>query len=264
MIGARLRAAPALLALGLGFGPGPAALAQTQLPSRGAESAPERLKPLIGAWDLEAVGKSRRCTVTLAAETGQHGRLVRFPATCRRALPILASVTGWEVTRAGQPRLLDAEGREVLAFARLASESGLEARGPDGQAYRLDPKGYVRAAPRPAESAAQAAAQAAQRRTAVDPATAPDQASLPGRYAAMRQLNREACRLELREDGVAALSQGCGDTGLAIFDPAGWRYAAGRLSLVARRGHSVELVFEQGHWRKDPNVGAPLMLRKLP
>ncbi len=61
----------------------------------------------------------------------------------------------------------------------------------------------------------------------------------------------------------AAFDGGCQDTGLTIFDPVGWRYAGGRLALVARRGHSVELVFENGQWRKDPAVGAPLLMRKL-
>ena len=53
------------------------------------------------------------------------------------------------------------------------------------------------------------------------------------------------------------------DTGLTIFDPVGWRYAGGRLTLVARRGHGTDLVFENGQWRKDPAVGAPLLMRKL-
>ena len=83
----------------------------------------------------------------------------------------------------------------------------------------------------------------------------------------MRQQNREACRLVLNPGtgtgGPAAFEGSCQDTGLAIFDPAGWRYAAGRLSLVARKGHTTELVFESGQWRKDPAVGAPLLMRKL-
>ncbi len=255
-----LSAALPLLAAGYGS----VALAQTVALPRGAESAPEQLKPFIGAWDLEAVGRSRRCTVTLAAEPAQQGRLVRFPATCRRALPILDQVASWGLAQKGQPRLLDAAGKEVLAFTARGTDGGFDARGADGQAYTLDAKGHPRAAARPAQSPAQLAAQSAQRPTAVDPRTAPDAATLPGRYSVMRQLNREACRLELRPDGSAALIPGCTDTGLTIFDPAGWRYAGGRLTLAARRGHSVELIVEGSQWRKDPNVGAPLMLRKLP
>ncbi|RDJ22635.1 hypothetical protein DWF00_02575 [Bosea caraganae] len=86
----------------------------------------------------------------------------------------------------------------------------------------------------------------------------------------MRQANREACRLTLSGTpdasgrAPAAFDGRCDDTGLTIFDPVGWRYAVGRLALVARKGHSVELVFENGQWRKDPAVGAPLLMRKLP
>jgi hypothetical protein len=86
----------------------------------------------------------------------------------------------------------------------------------------------------------------------------------------MRQQNREACRLVLSPgpastsgQAPAAFEGACPDTGLTVFDPVGWRYAAGRLTLVARKGHSVELVPESGQWRKDPPLGASLMLRKL-
>ena len=255
-----LRLALPLIAAGLGT----AALAQPVSPPRGAETAPDQLKPFIGAWDLEAVGQPRRCTVTFAADQAGPGRQIRFPATCRRALPILGTVTGWGLTPKGQPRLLDAAGKDVLVFENQGGEAGRQARGSDGQSYRLDPKGYARVAPSPPQSAAQTAAQAAQRPTVVDPAGAPAADTLPGRYAVMRQSNREACRIELSAGGVAALAPDCSDTGLTIFAPASWRYAAGRLTLVARRGHSLDLVFEAGQWRKDPNVGAPLMLRKLP
>jgi hypothetical protein len=84
----------------------------------------------------------------------------------------------------------------------------------------------------------------------------------------MRQQNREACRLVLSPASAggrqpAAFEGLCPDTGLTIFDPVGWRYADGRLTLVARRGHGTDLVFENGQWRKDPAVGAPLLMRKL-
>ena len=50
---------------------------------------------------------------------------------------------------------------------------------------------------------------------------------------------------------------------IAITPGSIWRYATGRLTLVARRGHGTDLVFENGQWRKDPAVGAPLLMRKL-
>jgi len=44
-----------------------------------------------------------------------------------------------------------------------------------------------------------------------------------------------------------------------------WRYEAGRLTLTSRRGHEVTLISERdGHWRRDPEVGATLVLRKVP
>lgn len=246
-----------------------AASAQTAPPPRGAEKAPPAIAPLLGAWDLEQIGAPRQCTITLGAEDVAHGRQLRFPATCRRALPILDSVASWNVAPDGSPRLNDALGKPVILF-RKNGDAGLQGNGPDGNDYRLDSKSHPRAAPRPTTRPAEAAATAAQRPTVVDPASAPAPESLPGRYAMMRQANREACRIVLSPApagvqirAAAAFEGNCQDTGLTIFDPVGWRYAAGRLALVARKGHSVELVFENGQWRKDPAVGAPLLLRKL-
>jgi hypothetical protein len=245
------------------------ALAQTVMAPRGAEQAPAQLRPFIGAWDIEKLGAPRKCTVTFGAETAAQGRQLRFPATCRRALPILGQVVSWDVA-AGAPRLLDGAGKVVIAFTESA-DPGRRGKGNDGAAYGLDPAGHVRAPSRPAPSAAELAAQAAARPTAVDPASAPAAASLPGRYAVMRQVGREACRILL--DSAASANAGaflarfegpCADTGLTIFAPVAWRYQAGRLELIARKGHKVELVFEGGQWRKDPAVGAPLLLKKLP
>ena len=56
-------AAVTVLAL-LGVSPAPA---QTAPLPRGAEKAPEALKPFIGAWDIEKLGASRECTVTFGA-----------------------------------------------------------------------------------------------------------------------------------------------------------------------------------------------------
>lgn len=261
----RLKRLP-LLAAGCGLWLA-AAQAQTAPPPRGAETAPAAVRPLLGAWDLELAGAARSCTVTLGAEDAPHGRQLRFPATCRRALPILAEARSWSLAPAGRPQLHDAQGKVVIAFTEGAPEQGFAGKGADGKSYALASKNHPRAARRPPPSAAELRATAARRPTPVDPALAPAAESLPGRYALMRQPGREACRLVLAPvsggQASAAFEGPCRDTGLTIFDPVGWRYAGGRLTLVARKGHGVDLVFEDGQWRKDPAVGAPLMMRKL-
>lgn len=235
---------------------------------KGAETAPDTVRPLIGAWNLEQVGAPRQCTITLGAEQSGPGRQLRFPATCRRALPIIGQIVSWSVAEGGGLRLNDEAGKAVITLTK--SSAGLNGKGTDGQDYLLDPKDHPRSARPVPPSAAERAATAAARPTVVNLAAAPATDAVPGRYVTMRQQNREGCRLML-EAGAANAPSGaparfdgrCDDTGLTIFDPVGWRYAAGRLSLVARKGHSVDLVFENGQWRKDPAVGAPLMLRKL-
>lgn len=248
----------------LGAGSLPAAAQTAPLP-RGADKAPEAIRRWLGAWELELAGASRSCTVTLGAEAAGNARQLRFPATCRRAIPVLDSAATWTLTASGQPQFLDSSGKEVVGFQKGTPETGLDGKGNDGKAYRLASRNHPRVAPQNAQNPA---ANVAQRVTVVDPATAPSPASLPGRYVLMRQQNREACRLVLSPasaDGrqPAAFEGLCPDTGLTIFDPTGWRYAAGRLTLVARRGHGTDLVFENGQWRKDPAVGAPLLMRKL-
>ncbi len=247
-----------------------AALAQTTALPRGADKLPEAARAFVGAWDVEKLGASRKCTVTFGAEPAANGFQLRFPATCRRALPILDEVTAWSVSPDGAPRLLDGAGKALVSFDEKA-DPGRRGKGSDGGQYGLDPKGYARAAARPIPSRAELAATAAARPTAVDPATAPAAGSVAGRYAVMRQAGRDVCRIVLSTSPSANASASvvnfdglCPDTGLTIFSPVAWRYEAGRLELVARKGHKVELVFEGGQWRKDPAVGAPLMLRKLP
>ncbi len=67
----------------------------------------------------------------------------------------------------------------------------------------------------------------------------------------------------LRPEG-AQVQEGCRDPGLALFDPTAWHYEAGRLTLVARRGHSVELIpVGEGRWRRDPEIGTTFLLRRV-
>lgn len=245
---------------------GHAAAAQTAPLPRGAERAPAAIAPLLGAWTLEQVGASRQCTITLSPEAAGQGRQIRFPATCRRALPILDTVSAWAPTADGGIALSDAGGKPVIQFG-TASGQRRQGRGSDGRDYGLDAAGFARAAPRAPAGPAETAATAAQRPTVVDLARAPASETLPGLYALMRQPGREACRIRLAapaagQQGAARFDGLCADTGITIFDPVGWRYDAGRLTLLARKGHSVELVFENGQWRKDPAVGAPLLLRR--
>ncbi|WP_038363628.1 AprI/Inh family metalloprotease inhibitor [Bosea sp. UNC402CLCol] len=252
----------------LGAGSLPAAAQPAPLP-RGADKAPDAIRRWLGAWELELADAPRRCTLTFGTEATANGRQLRFPATCRRALPILDSATAWTLNASGQPQLLDAGGKAVVSFQGGSAETGVEGKGSDGKGYRLSGKGHPRLAARALQGAAAAASEAAQRQTTVDPAQAPAPETVPGRYILMRQQNREACRLVLSapaaggQQGGTAFEGSCQDVGLTIFDPVGWRYAGGRLSLVARRGHGTELVFENGQWRKDPAIGAPLLMRKL-
>jgi hypothetical protein len=230
-----------------------------------AQPAPADLESAAGRWDLSLDGATRSCRVTLALDESPVGRTLRFPAGCRRALPILNGLGGWTPAANKGVALLDAQGSVALQFERDAEET-LVATAAGGEVFRLErPEGVVqpvRLPPPPPIGVPQV--------TPVDPAKAPPLASLPGTYVLDRYSEREVCRIDLGRAllnasgryGVRVL-EGCRDLGMVAFDPVAWRYEAGRLTITARRGHEVTLISErEGQWRRDPEVGATLILRK--
>jgi hypothetical protein len=238
-----------------------------------------------GAWEMSLDGSHRKCRVTLGAEDSGPARPLRFPAGCRRALPILNATAGWGLEN-GLIRFLGKDGEPVLAFEpRDAEEEGLVARTSTGEVFLL--AFQERSPPIQLASTSTASTPSEQQATPrlmtplfarpvppptpVNPAKAPPFASVPGVYVVGRYLEREVCKVSL---GVAMLDasgryearllDGCHDNGLQIFDPVAWRYEAGRLTLQARRGHQVTLISERdGQWRRDPDVGATLQFRKV-
>lgn len=245
-------------------------------PAPGASFAvtlPDTLAGAVGTWDLAITGGPRRCVLTLSAESGPSGRVVRFPAGCRRALPILSGIAGWLYVQEGL-RLIDGNARPILSFAREPDGRSLGATAGNGDRYSLVPLQI--AAMRPAAESP-AASPAAAAEPAVAPAP-PADGPAPGLYALDRATQKDVCRVELSPpDGLAKdtvkdapkdaplrILPGCRDSGITVFDPVAWRYAAGLLTLKARRGHAVNLVpLGDGRWRRDPDIGVTLLLRKV-
>lgn len=226
--------------------------------------APADIAALAGGWDLVLEGSPRRCRVTLALDPAGIGRALRFPAGCRLALPILKNAGGWHVPAGGTLRLVNAMGEAVLEL-RAEGQARFVAKTGAGEAYRLERDEEQRIAalpPAPPVGVPQP--------TPIDAAKAPAPASVPGTYIVDRYTERDVCRIVLAPAPVGAtgrheaqLLDGCRDAGLRAFDPLTWHYSAGRLTLTARRGHEVTLISErEGHWRRDPEVGATLVLRK--
>jgi hypothetical protein len=239
-------------------------------------SLPEKLGEVPGTWDLSRDGTNRRCVMTLRLDSGEAGRKVNFPAGCRRALPVIAGVAGWLFVD-GAVRLVDRNVRPILDFAKRPDQRSLFARAESGEHYSLVPLDIV--AMRPAEASSGADAQ-------VEPAPAPKPSTLqaatpvpaalqpaavavsgpaPGVYALDRFQERDTCRITIDgAGGGVRIVPGCHDGGLEVFDPVRWRYANGRLTLTAKRGHSIDLVPNgDGRWRRDPEVGTTFVLRRV-
>jgi hypothetical protein len=239
-------------------------------------SLPEKLGEVPGTWDLSRDGTNRRCVMTLVLDSGEAGRRLRFPAGCRRALPIMNGIAGWLFVDGGL-RLVDRNVRPILEFTRRPDQRSLVATQESGEHYSLVPLDIVAmrpavaaseaepAAPAPTPSPFQTAAplpaelQPAATATAVAPGPA------PGIYALDRFQERDTCRITLdAAGGNVRIVPGCHDGGLEVFDPIRWRYANGRMTLTAKRGHSIDLVPSgDGRWRRDPEVGTTFVLRRV-
>ena len=242
-------------------------------PAPFAITLPEGRGGVPGTWDLSRDGTNRRCVMTLAQESGEAGQLVRFPAGCRRSVPVVGAVAGW-LFADGVVRLVDRNVRPVLAFAKRPDQRSYVAAVASGESYSLvplqiaamgvpgllDPAPVASAPPAPAPAPVPAPA------AAPEPAPGPGPGAPAGIYALNRLLNRDVCRLDLGGGPGAPvhLLPGCRDSGIEVFDPATWRASAGRITLVAKRGHVVTLVpAGDGTWRRDPETGVAFVLRRI-
>lgn len=95
-------------------------------------------------------------------------------------------------------------------------------------------------------------------------ADAPAGAGGPGRYAMLREENKDTgCLVNLQQSGRAQLGPGCMDQGLVVFDPIGWSATRNTIVLRARKGHRISFVYKpDGVWLRDPPDKRPLSLRK--
>ncbi|MER2252916.1 AprI/Inh family metalloprotease inhibitor [Methylorubrum podarium] len=234
---------------------------------------PTTLAGAAGTWDLSLDGGRRRCVLTLAMDTSPSGRVARFPAGCRRALPLMAGIGGWLFTGEGL-RLVDRNLRPILAFARNPDGMSLGATAENGEHYNLVPLQIAAMQP-PAAPGAAVSTPTAVAADGAAPAAAPPEklADGPalGLYALDRAEQKDVCRLEFsapieagKDTAPLRVLPDCRDSGITVFDPVTWRFANGHLTLKARRGHAVNLVaVGDGRWRRDPEIGAPLVLRKV-
>lgn len=239
-----------------------------------AETLPTRLTEVPGTWDLSRDGTNRRCVLTLSKDRGPAGQQVNFPAGCRRALPIMSPVAGWLFADEAV-RLVDKDVRPVLLFKRRPDRRSYVATAEGGETYSFVPLDTVgmrppEPAPSPAETmaptlpAAPSAAESVPSPTpaAVASPTTPD-GPQPGIYAVDRMRLQGTCRLDFGPTGTVKLLPNCQDDGMEVFDPVSWHYEGGRMTLTAKRGHSLGLVANgDGRWRRDPETGAILLLRR--
>lgn len=268
------------LAPGAGFAQEDIPVAPAPSPSAGTETEtlPTKVAEVPGTWDLSRDGTNRRCVMTLLKDKGPAGQQVNFPAGCRRALPVMSPVAGWLYADEAV-RLVDRDIRPVLLFKRRPDRRSYVATAAGGETYSfvpLDIAGMRPPEPDPPVSALPSPAPAAVTGTtpAMPAAIAPTPAAIasptaadgpqPGIYALDRMRQQGTCRLAFEPAGTVKLLPGCQDEGIEVFNPVTWHYAGGRLTVTAKRGHAIGLVAAgDGRWRRDPEVGATLVLRRI-
>jgi len=101
--------------------------------------------------------------------------------------------------------------------------------------------------------------------TAPAPAAARSSNEPPGRYAPLREGNKDTgCMIKLEASRKAQLAPACRDQGLVVFDPINWQMDRGRLGLTARKGHKAWFDRQSdGTWLRDPKEGKTLILRVI-
>lgn len=263
---------------------------------RGATAAvddpAEGVQRAAGRWTLVLNETNRQCRLTLRSDQTAKMYRMGLPAGCRRAIPILSSVSGWTTTSSAV-QFDDDDGKPVLEFTASGDVSNLVAKGPEGEVYSLvsadltPTRGTSRVRPTGPPSTAAATswetllvAQAdvpAAKPAKPEPAAAaaktgaPTLDAIPGRYSILRKGGKDTgCMLNLdpkakgpKGGKKANLAPACKDHGIVIFDPKGWRFEDGRLTLTAKKGHETHLDYQtDGTWLKDPKEGTPLSLKK--
>lgn len=253
------------------------------IPAPPEETLPTKVADVPGTWDLSLDGTNRRCVLTLLRDRGPAGQKVNFPAGCRRALPLMGAVAGWLYADEAV-RLVDANIRPVFLFKRRPDRRSYVAM-EKNETFSLVPLDIAGMRPPATESpqaeapppmpAQETSPEAAQDAAKSEPAALPapqaapgvqatEGAPKPGTYALDRFRQQATCRLDLAAGGAVKLLPDCNDEGIEVFNPVRWRYANGRMTLVAKRGHSIALVDNgAGGWRRDPEVGTTLVLRRI-
>lgn len=280
------------------------------------KALPETLGDAIGTWDMSLDGSNRRCEVSLSGDSGSDGRVLRFPAGCRRALPVLADAAGW-LFADKTIRIVDRNVRPLIEFSPRPDAGSLVGKAERGGTYSLVPLQTVAMLPSPEPLSAVDPASADAAPSAAGPSDAPTVANareIPGSqpvlradvlawrevaarsdapahpdknrgdrpasgtYALDRFNEKDVCRIALesrpatpnaerntfKDIAPARILPGCRDSGIAVFDPVSWRFISGHLTLKARRGHAINLVpAGDGLWRRDPDTGTTLVLRKV-
>lgn len=238
----------------------------------GAAQARPSAEPAEGVWAMSLDDANRMCRMTLRAEPAPGGKAFAAPAGCRKALPILIHAGAWEARPDGGVRLVAKDGGALLDFAP-APGGGLSAVGPEGESYRFVPESKGVAGAQFAQATPGFSTPAAPRAAAAAPAaTNASRASLAGRYAVLREEGKDTGCMVTLEDRPgrgpkgslrAFLAPACRDQGIVIFDPIGWSFAGGKLTLYARKGHGAAFLSNpDGSWTKEPG-GKALGLKRI-
>lgn len=223
------------------------------------------------SFRLSVSNSPNTCVLALKSDDPTKTQPLVLPYGCRKAFPVLQRAEHWRGAR-GAIELLGANDQVLLRFTQKDRRLTTDIR--DEAVYALAPVNedwFER----------QAGIGSSIGTSNASPVRAPagivtEFKALLGRYEVVRPGARppQDCTIDLTGEpralsgrpGLVAhragAVEGCADRGIRIFDPAGWRLEAGRLILIARKGHELALVKSGAGWKKERPSGEPLELRK--
>jgi hypothetical protein len=237
-------------------------------PVRAQDNGGALPSPLIraaaGLWDLSLANTDRRCAITLGMVSSVTEQPLRFPAPCRKALPVLAEASYWKLASGRRLVLLGREARPLLVFDAGPQDTVLWASAVTGESYRLEPRQKSLAMARPVSGdvivtgASQiASAPSASASSEAKPSTAAPLAApvlpaylrpsvVPGFYSVDRGIQRNICYLELMA-GVPDIGRlakvrvidSCRDERLSRLKPLSWTLEQNELVLAGQEGDSL-------------------------
>ena len=208
------------------------------MPKPAAAQVNDTIKGLAGSWEISTADRDQTCMLTLKAETGPGGFIIKRQGACGAKFLQLKDVAAWNASN-DAIRLNDARGRLIYDFTEV--EDGMYKSLKAGQ-----PLTFLQSA-----AVVQAAVRTMEQTT--------------GDWNIVRGAGTPICSLTLSTknagpgDFALTVKPGC-DAAIIRFGPTVWQLDRGELVLKSARGQIWRFEDASGAWQRIPAEADPMIL----